>query len=332
MNRRSSPRCGFTLIELLVVIAIIAVLIALLLPAVQAAREAARRTQCMNNLSQIALALHNYEMAFETLPPGTVNATGPIVNKPSKDAYHMSWTVQVLPFLELSTVFNHFDFTKGVYDPRNLAPQQRSIAMFVCPSQSSWGVLQSMRQPSCYAGVHSGVSEPIDVDQDGLLFLNSSVGYDDIPDGSAYTVVVGERIADKTDVWGWASGTRDTLRNSGTSPNNGGLALFQPPQPTSNMPYGQIPFDAGMVPAEDVVEEPAASDEAAEGDEPDKQGDDAEPAVDPLLVVGGFSSEHTGGVQFALADGSVRFVSQAINVQTFRNLCSRNDGAMPDDF
>src|SRR5262245_32852973 len=90
-------RRGFTLIELLVVIAIIAVLIALLLPAVQQAREAARRTQCKNNLMQMGLALHNYEMTYERLPPGSVDPNRPIRNEP-KD-YHFGWMVKLLPYL-----------------------------------------------------------------------------------------------------------------------------------------------------------------------------------------------------------------------------------------
>jgi len=321
MNHRSVPRRGFTLIELLVVIAIIAVLIALLLPAVQQAREAARRTQCKNNLAQIVLALQNYEMAFETLPPGTINPTGPIVNKASQDAYHVSWTVQLLPYIELSTVFNHFDFNTGVYDPRNLAPQQRSLSTYLCPSDAT-RQLKELRWPSSYAGVHSGVSRPIDVDQDGLLYLNSSVGYDDIPDGSAYTLIVGEKIQGMDDVWGWASGTRDTLRNSGTPPNGGGLALFQPPKKANA--YDGMPFDE--IPVEESLDDRS---EAA----PDGTSKKSKPAEDdPLLLVGSFSSQHTGGVQFAMADGSVRFISQNMNVPVFQSLCSRNDGAMPEDF
>jgi len=81
MNSRRTN--GFTLVELLVVIAIIGILVALLLPAVQAAREAARRSQCQNHLSQLILAVHNYEMAHQVFPPGTINPTGPIVNVPA---------------------------------------------------------------------------------------------------------------------------------------------------------------------------------------------------------------------------------------------------------
>src|SRR5688572_33061782 len=98
---------GFTLVELLVVIAIIGVLVALLLPAVQAAREAARRSSCMNNLSQLNLAIHQYEMAHGAYPPGTVAAAGPISN--TATGYHHSWTVQILPYIEQQNAYNALD-------------------------------------------------------------------------------------------------------------------------------------------------------------------------------------------------------------------------------
>jgi prepilin-type N-terminal cleavage/methylation domain-containing protein len=88
-------RRGFTLVELLVVIAIIGILVALLLPAVQSAREAARRVQCLNNVAQLGLAVHNFEFHFEHLPPGVVNPDGPIRSEPQ--GQHVSWIVQILP-------------------------------------------------------------------------------------------------------------------------------------------------------------------------------------------------------------------------------------------
>jgi prepilin-type processing-associated H-X9-DG protein len=215
--------------------------------------------------------------------------------------------VQVLPYLEMSTVFNHFDFDLGVYAPKNLAPQQRSISVYVCPSD----VLRPLangRHASSYAGCHSGKSLPIDVDQDGVLYLNSSVRYEDIPDGSTFTIAVGEKIVGD-EVWGWASGTRDTLRNTGIGPNGGGLALYQPPVTYS--PEGEMLGD----------EENAGEDTA-----------DAKTAQEKLLEVGGFSSRHTGGVQVGMCDGSVRFISQSVAPTVFSNLGSRNDGEMLTDF
>ena len=104
-------RPGFTLVELLVVIAIISILIMLLLPAVQAAREAARRVTCLNSMAQLNLAAHNYEFHWESLPAGVINPTGPIRSEPS--GIHVSWMVQLLPYLEQRAAYEQFDQQLG---------------------------------------------------------------------------------------------------------------------------------------------------------------------------------------------------------------------------
>jgi prepilin-type N-terminal cleavage/methylation domain-containing protein/prepilin-type processing-associated H-X9-DG protein len=131
----SSPRHpnGFTLIELLVVIAIIAVLIALLLPAVQSAREAARRIQCVNNLKQLGLGMHNYESSNGVLPPQmvlTFNSAGAV-------AWKSSWSAssRITPFLELGTVYNAINYTNKTSDPSNATSVATQLKVFLCPSE-----------------------------------------------------------------------------------------------------------------------------------------------------------------------------------------------------
>ena len=105
------------MIELFFVIIIIAVLIALLLPAIQSLREIARRVQCSKNLMQIGLALGNYASTHKVFPPGVVNDKGPISGLPN--GYHYSWAVQILPYLELSTVYRQFNLSQSVYAEAN---------------------------------------------------------------------------------------------------------------------------------------------------------------------------------------------------------------------
>lgn len=290
------PPRGFTFIELLVVMAIVAILIALLIPAISQSREAARRAVCKNNVAQLALALQNYEMAFGVLPPGTTNATGPIINQPSRDASHISWTVRILPYVELKTIYNHFDFNAGVYDPRNLVPQQRRLELFLCPSDDLPPGLSHGLFATNYAGVHSSRVTPIDVDNDGLLYLNSSVRYAEIFDGASYTVLVGEKMR-PAEVWGWASGTRDTLRNSGLLPNG--------------MIYSGLSEDDPMT---DATRR--------------KLADSLPPGTTPAqMLPGGFGSNHAGGFQVGMADGSARFMSGMP-----AGLCGRDDNDMLVDF
>jgi prepilin-type N-terminal cleavage/methylation domain-containing protein len=165
--KRMRRRSGFTLVELLVVIAIIGILIGLLLPAVQAAREAARRMSCSNNLLQLGVALHNYEMAHRVLPPGTVDATGPIVHLPL--GFHHNWIVQILPMLDERVAYDLLDHSASIYSKANFPVRAYTLNTLSCPS-SRWG----SGPFSSYAGVHDSREVPIDVDNNGVLFPEQS--------------------------------------------------------------------------------------------------------------------------------------------------------------
>ena len=206
-------QAAFTLVELLVVVAIIGILIGMLLPAVQQVREAARRTVCMSNSAQLGLATHNYEFATERLPEGSINPKGPIVHLAK--GQHVSFLVQLLPYIEQRAVADNFDISLGTYAPANAKARLSHIPIFACPS-SGFGMLNIDEDAALanYAGCHHGSEAQIDEDNNGLLFLNSKVTYTDIYDGSSNTILIGESEA-YADSLGWASGTRSSLRNTG---------------------------------------------------------------------------------------------------------------------
>jgi prepilin-type N-terminal cleavage/methylation domain-containing protein len=210
MNRIS--RRAFTLVELLVVIAIIGVLVALLLPAIQAAREAARRSSCQNNVRQITVALHGYESRYEHFPAGSTNDKGPIRNLP--EGNHLSWITRILPEMGEPARALNMDFTVGAYHKNNNAMRQTHVPTLMCPSYPGQDA-----PISTYAGVHHHTEAPIDVDNLGVLFLNSRVKFDDILDGHAYTLLVGEKSVIAAQDLGWISGTPATLRNTGSPIN-----------------------------------------------------------------------------------------------------------------
>jgi len=139
--RLSKYRRGFTLVELLVVIAIIGVLIAMLLPAVQSAREAARRAQCVNNLKQIGLAVHNFADALKTLPPpkalGHTDGAG-LVSNGTADQYRQlgSTFLLLLPYLEEQSLYDTGDPTKDTIDPINLPMTAVELPAYLCPSMA----------------------------------------------------------------------------------------------------------------------------------------------------------------------------------------------------
>ncbi len=297
---------AFTLIELLVVIAIIAVLIALLLPAVQSAREAARRAQCANNLVQLGIALQNYEASHERLPPGVVNNTGPVLDQPK--GYHFGWMTQILPYCEQKNVYNHLNFKLGLYETQNLTSRDLLVDVFLCPSD----VASTRRGPtglamSSYAGCHNDVEAPIDVNNTGVLFLNSSVRYEDITDGMSLTIFVSEKMNDGLDQ-GWASGTRATLRNTGSrlavhgGRGAGGKVLFN------------VVDDDEVGNTQTKPRGPVYAVPVAEQDSP--------------AFVGGFGSRHPGGQNVLLGDGSVRLLRTSMGGLIGRRLANRADGEL----
>ena len=289
---RRPPR-AFTLVELLVVIAIIGTLVGLLLPAVQAAREAARRCSCLNNTTQLGLALHNHEFHTGHFPAGVINPDGPIRNEAV--GQHLSWTVQVLPYMEQTNLFRMFDQQAGAYAEVNDKLRRANIAVLRCPSSPGPRSGDQGGAPigwSSYAGCHNSIEAPIDVGNDGLLFLNSRIRFDDILDGSSHTLLVSEHLSEDEPnqegspvEFGWPSGTRATLRNTGR--------IEQP----------SMRRISGL--AED------------------------EPVEKGLLFVGGFGSYHPGAAVVSMADGSTRAIGNSINPEVLHALGSRAGGELP---
>ncbi|MFO0954756.1 MAG: DUF1559 domain-containing protein [Isosphaeraceae bacterium] len=195
---------GFTLIELLVVIAIIAVLVGLLLPAVQGAREAGRRSQCLNNLRQIGLAIASYEQAHKVLPPGYVSNftaagvdTGP----------GWGWAAMILPQMEQTPAFNAINFSLPVEHPGCSTSRLTRFYTHLCPSDTvkyDWDVqsrdlsgkptaLLCQIASANYVGVF-GTSDP-GVEGDGLFYRNSRISVKDVADGTSNTLAVGEHVS-----------------------------------------------------------------------------------------------------------------------------------------
>jgi len=210
---QSLRKRAFTLIELLVVIAIIAILIGLLLPAVQKVREAAARTQCINNLKQMGLGLHNYHDAIGVLPQGQVPWANPGVTTPPYEGA-WSWQAQILPYMEQDNVYRQAKAYQNsgswpFYYSWNNPMAAIKMKLFTCPADSrgpvSWPGASSGLPDQALTG-YLGVSGTVSAaagQGNGVLFSGSKVTLVAISDGTSNTVVVGERPPNSNLEYGW---------------------------------------------------------------------------------------------------------------------------------
>lgn len=312
MFSKSKSR-GFTLIELLVVIAIIAVLVSLLLPAVQQAREAARRTQCKNHLKQIALATHNYHDTHQVFPSGFLNWNTPPGQQNPPQFRAVSVFAFILAQLDKGPLAAAWDYN----DPRQNVPTGRSavvIGTLLCPSDflTSPPVVKNfpMFNPAgdAYALTSYGGSGGIQsynanaATMDGIFFRNSAIRIRDVLDGLSQTLFFGERYH-RDDAYDANAGTLRKIGNWGYWAPSEGLPGVGDVTLSAFVPIGYLhtPGQAVTTAMED-------------------------------RRISAFGSGHTGGANFALADGSVRFMSANMSLPVLQKVATRAKSDTHGDF
>ena len=318
---------GFTLIELLVVIAIIAILIALLLPAVQQAREAARRSQCRNNIKQIGLALHNYHDAHKQFPPGGIclgdcsSTASADVDDPRATAWGASWVTMILPYIDQGPLYNLYNFS-ATSNSNSTATREKLVVM-TCPSHLA-GTMYGNYAKVTYGG-NFGVDTPMSRAQNipqyrGIFNAGAQWGarMADITDGTSTTLLLGEMITNHIDsdsrgIWGRVDGP--TISGGSTSvsgiktPN---ISAWTSIDRVTNCPDG------------------SAWSSQTGNDAVNLRCGDAYPGYPYLRQ--GTRSRHEGGVHVGIADGGARFVSENISATVWYRLLTSGAGDIVGEF
>jgi len=310
---------GFTLVELLVVIAIIAVLIGLLLPAVQSAREAARRSQCANNLKQIGLAVQNYAEARTKLPPGAEHVTQKTnTNIDGRDGnWGATWVVIVLPFMEQQTLSETYDRSQlarsGNASSGNNLVTRSILPALACPShppvtsrlnQDFDGFAKGTYAANMGAGRMKNDADSRSAALRGPLSvaLQAGVSYREVTDGLSKTVLAGEIVAvdnggDDRGAWGWCTGPAFSGRGYGN------VVLM----PNSTQALDASPYSWNNT--SDPIFNRRSN--------PDGTGTDSGVAA---------RGYHPGGVMSVDLDGSTGFISEAIDQAAYLGSLSISDG------
>ena len=326
---RRQRDAAFTLIELLVVIAIIGVLVGLLLPAVQTAREAARRTSCSNNLKQLGLGLHNYESAKGKFPPGFEREYGSATTNDGTSGAgsqgNWAWGAFILPYMEYATVAETLEMTsttcaEAMANATKAAAMKNRMPGFLCPSDASrpTGLTEIWFANASGTNIGSGwamsnyvaANHSTDTARNGngMFFMDSEVKIKDITDGTTKTIALGERVYRMFNnaFTGTDPGNSQTL--SGSIRSHAGCVFCV--RGTRQQSSWGIRDGLGGMPTGGGINKPSSVISYTES----------------VSARSFCSSNHPGGAQCTMADGSTRFFSESVSLGVMRTLIAIADG------